>query len=487
MKEGLLEQGGDEVRAATPRQREYYIDWMRVIAIYMVVSYHTVQGLNWVEFYNNVPGAIKFVISFRASALQIGMPMFFHISGRAHALSPAMGFRKTVVQRANRLLVPFVVCYTLLIPPWQYIDKCYDWQHPSVFHMKANPIEWFLEYYTTARFLLYFDLAWLWFLPALFFIIVFSSPLFILAERYSTKSLPWAALWCIVFWGLLAIGLVQSGFTALFVIFTILGPISALVISGFIQLPSSTEEVEDEGQAVRMCLATHVYTLIQVACSVGIVLSFRYADIDPVGDNEDARAHSPRACFPFIILCMGFYVHGFFVQRWSKGIKVLEERKSLPWWFWQYKLFGAFTLVQLTILSSPQGDVETGHFIYPIYSASYKEGSGFGAMHVLGTWAYIAVFVALFQAYCNQQGGARFHKHATRSTIVVYIFHWIFVKIFCFWWLNPTLWRHKWIIKNAWMAFLITVMAMAVCCALSLSIYMLLVTKAPRVGKLFGL
>ena len=57
---------------------------MRIVAIYLVVSYHVVQALDWIGLWC---GEQKLEdISFRCVALQIGMPMFFHISGRAQAL-----------------------------------------------------------------------------------------------------------------------------------------------------------------------------------------------------------------------------------------------------------------------------------------------------------------------------------------------------------------------------------------------------------------
>lgn len=486
MKEALLEVGGngDDVKKSSKPKRVYYIDWMRVVSIYLVASYHIIQALDWVGFYDHFKGGKEFVVGFRASSLQVGMPMFFHISGRAHALSPPMGFYNTVVKRAKRLLLPFCIAYVLLVPPWQYIDKEYDWAHPSLFHMKANPIEWLLTYYTTSRFFFYFDMAWLWFLPALYLIIVFSSPLFIVAERYKAdKGLRWNIFWSFVIWISMGLLLQASGFKPRFIFFTILGPFTAVAFAQWSPLPAAGARPEEIAQPMRMWLAMHGYTLVQVACSVGIVLSFGYAEIDP---PQPGGGHSPRAGVPFFILCLGFYIHGYFIQRWGKGGDIIEEGENSPWWIWQYKLVCCFIVLLTLMLTSPRGDVESGHFIYPIYSTTYKAGSGWGAMHVLGTWAQIGIFVALFQAYCNNQGGAWFHKHATRSAMIVYIFHWIFIKIFAFWWLTPTLWRLRLYITNPWIAVVISLVALVVCTGLSLVVYMLL-CQSKTLGGAFGL
>jgi len=219
-----------------------------------------------------------------------------------------------------------------------------------------------------------------------------------------------------------------------------------------------------------------------VASNIGLVLSFEYAQIDP--PRADG-AHNPRAAIPFFVLCLSFYIHGYFGQRWEEGSAVVQGQLS-SWWLMLHKLLLAFVMLLIVMTSTPLGDVETGHYIYPIYSASYEGGAGFGAVYVLGTWAYIGVFTALFRAYCDEIGSPALYKHATGSTMVVYIFHWVFVKIFAFWWLNPTLWRYSWIVRNAWVALAVTLLALVVSVALSLSIYWLLL-KTAKLAELFGL
>mmetsp|Transcript_2589 Transcript_2589/g.8680 ORF Transcript_2589/g.8680 Transcript_2589/m.8680 type:complete len:531 (+) Transcript_2589:52-1644(+) len=473
----------EPVREREPRRKRiYYIDWMRVVAIYLVVVYHVVQALDWVGFFDHVTGMKRFVVSFRATALQVGMPMFFHISGRAQALSPTVGFRKTLLRRAQRLLLPFAVCYVLLVPPWQYIDKEYDWSDPSSFHMKANPITWLKSYYTTARFLIYFDLAWLWFLPALYGITLLSTPLILLAERYKGSRMRYTyCIATILLWAALLLGLVWGcGFSWRFGLCAVLGPGSAVLIAQVAPLPP---QGGGSGHTPwRSWFAVRLVTLAQIAASVGLVLSFGYAEIDPPRPDH---GHDPRAAVPFLVLCLGFYVQGYFTQRWSQGSRSLDGDKA-PWWVWLYRLFAAFVLQVTLMVSTPSSDVETGHFIYPIYSTSYKYGPQFGAVHVLGTWCYIGVFVSLFQAYGESIIAKPFYKHATKSTIVVYIFHWVFVKVFAFWMLNPTLFRIGIVVHNVWTTVGLSLLALLFAVSGSLLVYSVLLI-CPCCGRLFGL
>merc|ERR1712232_1156468 len=104
--------------------------------------------------------------------------------------------------------------------------------------------------------------------------------------------------------------------------------------------------------------------------------------------------------------------------------------------------YGAITVFSLMLtiaFSSPHGDVESEHYLYPIYSNSYRLGPGWGAAHVLGTWAYLSLLIAIFKAYGNEVISSFIYKHATNSSIVVYIFHWMFVKIFTFFFINPNM------------------------------------------------
>jgi len=309
---------------------------------------------------------------------------------------------------------------------------------------------------------------------------VLITPLILLAERYGEARgrFTYGVSTSVLGAGLL-LSLVRGGFSWRFGFFAIMGPTSAVLIAQVVPLPPHGDSAD--GAPERSWLAASLVTLAQVIASVGLVLSFGYKDIDP---KRPDGGHDPRAVVPFLVLCLGFYVQGYFSQRWSTGQCWSTARP--PTWVGLYRLGVAYLLQLVLMVSSPLGDVESGHFIYPIYSTTYKHGPEFGAVHVLGTWCYIGVFVSLFQAYGNDIVSKPFFKHATGSTVVVYIFHWVFVKVFAFWMLNPTLHRTNTDVRNVWTAVGMTVVALLFSVGCSLSVYGLLLC-CPPLGRIFGL
>lgn len=420
--------------------------------------------------------------------------MFFYISGRAQALSPTIGLRKTVALRCQRLLLPFVVSYLLIIPPWQYIDKEYDWKHPSVFRMKANPIAWLAHYYTSSDYLIYFDLAWLWFLPALFAIGVFSTSLFLVAEGYGIRE--GKRYWLLAFGSWLAFALwlhFGLGFTLPFAAFAIVGEVFSVLLAVNVRFPPGRLELDRaqvvcHASAVRSWCALRLAAMIQILANIGLVLNFEYAVIDP---HRQDGGHDPRAAIPFLVLCTGFYVQGYFTQRWADSALLLTRGTicEVPAWVHLFKLVMSFILLIVITVAHPMNDVEDGHLIYPIYSASYPLGRSFGAAYVIGTWAYIMIFVTMFEAHGNHIINAWFYKHATRSTIVVYIVHWAFIKVFAFWCFLPTM--HRWypgleaLAPKVHFALAITILCFLGAVGFSLLVYLILL-RLQSIGKMFG-
>lgn len=104
--------------AAVPEERRaYYLDWLRILAIYSVVFYHCIQGLDWINLW--VGTEKRHVMAYKSSSLQIGMPIFFHISGRAQAFSKPKEVITVMLERFIRLIIPFVFGMLVLVPFWQ--------------------------------------------------------------------------------------------------------------------------------------------------------------------------------------------------------------------------------------------------------------------------------------------------------------------------------------------------------------------------------
>lgn len=481
--EPLLSASGFQLPAEEParapqsqkRRRQYYLDWLRIVAVYLVVWYHTVQALDWIGFFRSdflseqalpseglltvdgkartVPVGVQALATvFRATALQVGMPLFFHISGRAQANSSRGDLGKFVWVRCQRLLLPFIVAYVLLIPTWQWIDKEYNYEKPGFVHQKVSWPRFIYNYFTTTSWASNIDLAWLWFLPGLFVVQVIAAPICFFCERLPGRDAVYLVLTAI-FWGGLGFGFYAMGFPLRFEVYALAGPILPMLwIRAFNMAPLSIPEgtAPEKGRDIMFWqwVSTSVLTIAQVVFNVGIVVNFKYSEIDP--HAMEGSGNDPRAMLPFMLLNCTFYLNGYFVERFRQGFRHLWAGRPEPAvpplyppsdirtvLMKTYALVMTLSIFVIMFCTSPLGEVETGHYLYPVYSASYDNGAIFGAMHVLGTWAYIAIAVALFQAFCEDVISPTLFKHAANSSTLVYIFHWIFLKIFAFFMLNP--------------------------------------------------
>merc|ERR1712232_308038 len=134
-----------------------------------------------------------------------------------------------------------------------------------------------------------------------------------------------------------------------------------------------------------------------------------------------------------------FYVHGFFVQRWwpEKTPSKLHARSLGGRWQPALKIFEVVLIMCIFLcifMGSPMGDWETAN--WPIYSMSFQRESIYAQAYVLGTWAWLGIADMLFQSAAEDVMHEAFHRHASASTIVVYIFHWMFIKVYCWYFIR---------------------------------------------------
>jgi len=127
-------QGGDSFNPK--KKRMYYADWARALAIQLVIFIHClVNSADAVgfdpdeefEFQQKKDGIIK-------SLVQIGIPMFFYISGLGASFfnTEKKGFGLFFVNKTLRLMVPFVVAIFVFLIPRLYFGQPYeDWTRPD--------------------------------------------------------------------------------------------------------------------------------------------------------------------------------------------------------------------------------------------------------------------------------------------------------------------------------------------------------------------
>ena len=173
-----------------PAGRQYYLDWLRVLAILVVFFVHASKIF---DYHTTVVFNIQrsFVLSaFREFALVWIMPFFFVVSGAAVLL--ASRFQKTggfLKSKITRLLIPSVIIGTFIVnPPYVYIEKLFGGKTASGF------FQWYPQFFDG----LYLSgkgnfAPWglgthIWYLQMLFIYSLIVLPFFIRSKK-SGKSL----------------------------------------------------------------------------------------------------------------------------------------------------------------------------------------------------------------------------------------------------------------------------------------------------------
>eukprot|EP00928_Gymnodinium_smaydae_P014494 TRINITY_DN1531_c1_g1_i1.p1 TRINITY_DN1531_c1_g1~~TRINITY_DN1531_c1_g1_i1.p1 ORF type:complete len:387 (-),score=79.43 TRINITY_DN1531_c1_g1_i1:97-1257(-) len=368
-----------------------------------------------------------------------------------------------------------------------------------------------------------FNAAWLWFLPTLLVIGIFNAPLFLYAESRSRKYL----LLSMLNWAVMVAALLVMGFSLALCGFVILGPAVAAATAGVVHF----RPLWDHSWSPQRILANALVTATFIGSHIGIVLNFRYSDL----------AGTVKAV-PASLLFYGFYTQGYFAQRLECDIDMEgsveqaivassdqpdeesteprrlpvpttsssdedhdsdEEEPSLgPSVFSAARrnrrvlicariarVFLGFLTIFAMAIGAPNGEWEEE--LFPLYSASYKPGmrigvnkfeesSFFAVAHIASTWAYVYMTVAYFAAYADHEMHPRMYEHASKSTMVTYIFHFVFAKMFTFW-----------VIKAAgmtegWWLLLDPILVFAFSIVGCFGVYMIFV-RVPMLGALFGL
>jgi len=506
--------------------RVYYVDWMRVCQIYMVVCYHVVQALDeYVGLFEgdgridptledqpigvNPTGSRVLVENFQTYCLMVGMPMFFYVSGRAQALGKqSKHFSAVVASRTMRLFVPFLAAYAMLIPIWMYM-------HWPLAPEEAQKSLWNFELWYWSPKGFSFQPAWLWFLPALFFVDVGAAPLL----RFSETKGTFEAFLSVVMITLNTAYFRNSGLSWAYCIWSHVGACFPILMTFVIPFPDKQgqevdgklmtwtlsllkwqcfqkseqlfKETKNEWQQVFQWVAVRLSTAVQILATIAMVSSFEYDSVKSMG---------APACNLFFL----FYMHGYFFERWQgskdlfpivpstviHGPEEWQKHRSLECFkkfVRVYQIVVTFSVGMIAIASAPAGRRE--RMLYPAFSASFEfepgvRNIGFAVCHILGTWAWIAIWPGLFQAYLDHLVQPGMYKHASASTTVVYIFHWMFLKWFCVFVLD------KYALKGSFFWKLVDIPALF-CFAVggSLMIYWALL-RSPKwlpIGKLFGL
>ena len=170
---------------ATPRRREYGLDWLRVIAFVILIGYHT--GMYFVPW----PWSVKnretsewltwVMIFFNRWRL----PLLFFISGAGTWFNlRRRGYGEFALERTRRLLLPLAFGMFVIVPPQIYVERVLaGWHYASYFDFWGTIFT--LVPYPKG------NLSWhhLWFLPYIFTYSLLGLPLFALLRSSSGRAL----------------------------------------------------------------------------------------------------------------------------------------------------------------------------------------------------------------------------------------------------------------------------------------------------------
>jgi hypothetical protein len=168
-------QGVSSVNNPVAKPRQYYIDWLRVIAIGLVFVYHSLRPFGS-EPFHIVNDRSYAGVDIVTTILPIfGMPLVFLISGAGayYALGKRSGGRY-LWDRVLRLLVPFAVGMVTYIPLLVYLERVHHGDFVGSFPA-------FMAHYFDGLYAFGGDFAWmglhLWYLALLFLFTLLMLPL----------------------------------------------------------------------------------------------------------------------------------------------------------------------------------------------------------------------------------------------------------------------------------------------------------------------
>jgi len=175
-------------------KRIYYIDWLRISAIFIVFLFHSSHFFDPIYWHVKNPQTSQSVLVFLGFVNIWIMPLFFFLSGASAIFGLNKPFPKFAKGKVTRLLVPYLMGALILIPPQKYVEAV---SHSTF----SGSYMQFLKVYFGGRAFDYpmgFNSAWigalsyhLWFLGHLFIISLVLFPLLQWISRNSNSILNW--------------------------------------------------------------------------------------------------------------------------------------------------------------------------------------------------------------------------------------------------------------------------------------------------------
>mmetsp|Transcript_44222 Transcript_44222/g.102152 ORF Transcript_44222/g.102152 Transcript_44222/m.102152 type:complete len:518 (+) Transcript_44222:69-1622(+) len=414
-----------------------FLGWSLVMTVYILTFHQTVKALDDIQMWGKELQSP--LHPFRIVSLEIGVPMFFSITGRLLALEPVQSVTRWVRQMLLRVFLPGAAAIALVAVPILLVQQKLHidlYMPDSLSSVIGDPHSWNVS---PAQ-------GWLLLLPALAVVETLNAPLLLYAE---THQLAWAVL-AMAMW--LVVGILVHtvfGFTVLASFCFCGGQCVSFLVAARISLP---QEQELKSWRPVHWIAIYILSVGVVVFQMLAAMTFRYQDL----------VYFARPV-PALLMMTGFHSHGYFLQRLSPCIEDADAdttpgyanlrpvcggsdkaayaahcEKLLPTTqMYRVACMSNFFIPAVAIISLsvglPRDDFE--YELFPMYSAdglsSVPTSSSdslvyLGPAHVAGTWCFIHMFTGWMKAY-TPDGASSAYKHATASAMVVWMFHFMFL------------------------------------------------------------
>ena len=179
-----------QTKLAIVRARTNYIDWLRIIAVLLLIYFHSARIFNIGEAFYTKSQQTSLALSAFIGILDVWhMHLFFLLSGAGTFF--ALGFRSGKeyrIERFKRIFLPFVFGTILIIPPQGYYTLL---PHPD-FHLTY--LQYLPQFFkfdpkTAGGYRGTFEWGHLWFILYLYVFSIFALPLFLYLRKESGKKI----------------------------------------------------------------------------------------------------------------------------------------------------------------------------------------------------------------------------------------------------------------------------------------------------------
>lgn len=165
--------------------RRYDIDWLRVIAFYILIFYHV--GMIFVpwEFHIKNSTTAEWFETWMAFLSQWRLPLLFLISGMVvyYSLGKRTG-GSFLLERTKRLFVPLLFGMLIIVPPQIYFERISSGVHFASYWEFWKAVFNFIPYPLGG------SLSWhhLWYVLYIFFYSIVALPLFLFLKNFKSES-----------------------------------------------------------------------------------------------------------------------------------------------------------------------------------------------------------------------------------------------------------------------------------------------------------